>query len=66
MINRRLVGEIAEHVRAEARLERLLYALQQQKADLEILVATISEHSDVLDDDGCTARSAIPCADPMP
>lgn len=49
--NRRLVGEIAERVRAEARLERLLEALRQQKADLEILVATVSEHSDGIDAD---------------
>lgn len=49
--NRRLVGEIAERVRAEARLERLLDALRQQKADLEILVATVSEHSDGIDAD---------------
>lgn len=49
--NRRLVGEITERVRAEARLERLLEALRQQKADLEILVATVSEHSDGIDAD---------------
>jgi len=49
--NRRLVAEITERVRAEARLERLLEALRQQKADLEILVATVSEHSDGIDAD---------------
>jgi diguanylate cyclase (GGDEF)-like protein len=51
MTNRRLVGEIAERVRTEARLERLLDALRQQKSDLEILVATVSEHSDGIDAD---------------
>lgn len=50
-INARLVNEIAERVRAEARLEQLLGALRQQKADLEILVTTISEHSDDIDID---------------
>lgn len=49
MTNRRLVGEIAERVRAEARLERLLEALRQQKTDLEILVSMVSEHSDGID-----------------
>lgn len=49
MTNRRLVAEVAERVRAEARLERLVDALRQQKADLEILVSTVSEHSDTLD-----------------
>lgn len=50
-INARLLNEVAERVRAEARLEQLLAALQQQKADLEILVTTISEHSDDIDID---------------
>ena len=49
MTNRRLVGEIAERVRAEARLERLLDALRQQKTDLEIVVSMVSEHSDGID-----------------
>ena len=47
--NRKLVAEVAERVRAEARLARLIDALHQQKADLEILVATVSEHSDDID-----------------
>lgn len=48
-INDRLRGEVADRMRAESRLEKLLLALSQQKSDLEILVATITEHSDGID-----------------
>lgn len=48
-MNDQLHHEIAERTRAETRLERLLSALRQQKADLEILVSTITEHSDEID-----------------
>jgi len=48
-INDRLRGEVAERMRAESRLEKLLVALSQQKSDLEILVSTITEHSDEID-----------------
>lgn len=47
--NSRLRGEIAERIRAELRLEKLMSALSEQKSDLEILVATITEHSDDID-----------------
>jgi diguanylate cyclase (GGDEF)-like protein len=50
-INDRLRGEVAERVRAETRLEQLLSALSQQKDDLEILLSTITEHSDSIDAD---------------
>lgn len=48
-INDRLRGEVADRMRAESRLEQLLSALSQQKSDLEILVSTITEHSDEID-----------------
>lgn len=47
--NDRLRGEIAERLRAEGRLEKLLSALRQQKTDLEILVQTITTHSDEIE-----------------
>ncbi len=49
--NRRLAAEITERVRVEVRLEQLLDALRKQKADPEILVATLSDHFDGIDAD---------------
>jgi diguanylate cyclase (GGDEF)-like protein len=50
-INERLVQEVAERLRAESRLERLLDVLKQKNTDLELLVSTIAEHSDGIDED---------------
>lgn len=47
--NEQMRGEIAERIRAEAKLQRLLTALKEQKDDLELLVHTITEHSDEID-----------------
>jgi len=49
LANDQMRGEIAERIRAEARLQRLLSALKEQKSDLELLVHTITEHSDEID-----------------
>lgn len=48
-LNRRLSAEIAERVVAEEKLNLLLAAISQQRQDLEILVSTITEHSDGID-----------------
>ena len=47
--NIRLQREIMERMRAENCLQTLLGALRQQRDDLEILVTTITEHSDDID-----------------
>lgn len=47
--NDQLNREIGERTRAELCLQSLLGALRQQKDDLEVLVATITEHSDDID-----------------
>ncbi|WP_425545053.1 GGDEF domain-containing protein [Caenispirillum bisanense] len=47
--NARLQREIMERMRAENCLQTLLSALRQQRDDLEILVTTITEHSDDID-----------------
>ncbi|MGE5517709.1 MAG: response regulator [Bacteroidota bacterium] len=47
--NEQMRGEIAERIRAEVKLQRLLAALSEQKADLELIVHTITEHSDEID-----------------
>ncbi|MBX9634783.1 MAG: hypothetical protein K2X44_07350, partial [Magnetospirillum sp.] len=49
LANDQMRGEIAERIRAEAKLQRLLTALKEQKDDLELLVHTITEHSDEID-----------------
>ncbi len=49
MANDQMRGEISERIRAEAKLQRLLGALSEQKDDLELLVQTITEHSDDID-----------------
>jgi len=49
LANDQMRGEIAERIRAEARLQRLLTALKEQKSDLELLVHTITQHSDEID-----------------
>ncbi|MBC7952398.1 MAG: hypothetical protein H7Z12_11350, partial [Rhodospirillaceae bacterium] len=49
LANDQMRGEIAERIRAEVKLQRLLTALKEQKDDLELLVHTITEHSDDLD-----------------
>ncbi|SOD96987.1 diguanylate cyclase (GGDEF) domain-containing protein [Caenispirillum bisanense] len=48
-MNEQLHREITERTRAERRLQTLLGALRQQRDDLEILVSTITEHSDDID-----------------
>ncbi|MGE5548705.1 MAG: response regulator [Solirubrobacterales bacterium] len=49
LANEQMRGEIAERIRAEVRLNKLLEALHEQKEDLELLVHTITEHSDEID-----------------
>lgn len=49
MANDQMRCEIGERIRAEAKLQRLLSALKEQKEDLELLVHTITEHSDEID-----------------
>ncbi|WP_050750607.1 hybrid sensor histidine kinase/response regulator [Paramagnetospirillum magneticum] len=49
LANDQMRAEIAERIRAEAKLQRLLAALGEQKADLEMLVHTITQHSDEID-----------------
>jgi signal transduction histidine kinase/CheY-like chemotaxis protein len=49
LANEQMRSEIAERIRAEVKLQRLLAALSEQKADLELLVHTITEHSDEID-----------------
>ncbi|MBF0137956.1 MAG: diguanylate cyclase [Magnetococcus sp. DMHC-1] len=47
--NEKLTAEIHERILAESRLEQLLNHLKQQKDDLELLVKTVTEHSDQMD-----------------
>jgi len=47
--NRRLTLEVEERRSAELRLEKLLNAVSQQNQDLELLIHTITEHSDNID-----------------
>ncbi|ABC20907.1 diguanylate cyclase [Rhodospirillum rubrum F11] len=47
--NDRLRGEVRERVIAERRLSKVLTVVSQQKDDLEVLVQTITEHSDEID-----------------
>lgn len=47
--NSRLAAEIRDRVQAEVRLHTLVTAISQQRADLEILLRTITEHSDGID-----------------
>ncbi len=49
LANDQMRAEIAERIRAEVKLQRLLVALSEQKTDLELLVHTITEHSDEID-----------------
>jgi len=49
LANSQMRNEIVERVRAEAKLQRLLAAMREQTADLEMLIHTITEHSDDLD-----------------
>lgn len=49
LANDQMRGEIVERIRAEAKLQRLLTALSEQKDDLELLVHTITQHSDEID-----------------
>ncbi|MBC7905382.1 MAG: response regulator [Rhodospirillaceae bacterium] len=49
LANDQMRGEIAERIRADVKLQRLLTALKEQKSDLELLVHTITEHSDEID-----------------
>ena len=49
LANDQMRAEIAERIRAEVKLQRLLSALSEQKADLELIVQTITEHSDEID-----------------
>lgn len=48
-INRQMQDEISERRLAEKRLQKLLDILTQQKDDLEVLLQTITEHSDQVD-----------------
>lgn len=48
-INRLMQEEISERRLAEKRLQKLLDILTQQKDDLEVLLQTITEHSDQVD-----------------
>ncbi len=47
--NAKLRVEMRDRVVAERRLSQILGAVSQQKADLELLVETITEHSDAID-----------------
>ena len=47
--NAKLRTEVRDRVIAERRLARVLLAVRQQKTDLELLVETITEHSDEID-----------------
>jgi len=47
--NAKLRVEVRDRVIAERRLAHVLAAVRQQKADLELLVETITEHSDAID-----------------
>jgi len=49
LANDQMRSEIAERIRAEVKLQRLLVALSEQKTDLELLVHTITQHSDEID-----------------
>lgn len=48
-LNRRLETEIKDRIQAENKLNMLVAAITQQRQDLEILVKTITEHSDGID-----------------
>ncbi len=50
-LNDKLLGEIKERVVAQRRLEKLIQAINQQKNDLELVVETITQHSDDLDNE---------------
>ncbi len=47
--NTKLKTEIVERVKAQATLQALLQIITHQKQDLEIIVQTIMEHGDILD-----------------
>lgn len=47
--NERLRGEVRDRLIAERRLAELVEAVTRQKSDLEVLVHTITEHSDEID-----------------
>ncbi|MEW5728858.1 MAG: ATP-binding protein [Pseudomonadota bacterium] len=49
LANEQMRGEIAERIRAEVKLNKLLEVLREQKEDLELIVQTITEHSDDID-----------------
>ena len=49
LANDQMRAEITERIRAEAKLQRILTALSEQKTDLELLVHTITQHSDEID-----------------
>lgn len=49
LANDQMRSEIIERIRAEAKLKKLLEVLHEQKEDLELLVHTITEHSDEID-----------------
>jgi len=49
LANDQMRGEIVERIRAEAKLNKLLEVLHEQKEDLELIVHTITEHSDEID-----------------
>jgi len=49
LANDQMRAEITERIKAEAKLQRLLAALSEQKTDLELLVHTITQHSDEID-----------------
>lgn len=48
-LNGRLSREVRDRVQAEKRLHMLVSAVSQQRQDLELLVKTITEHSDCID-----------------
>jgi diguanylate cyclase (GGDEF)-like protein len=47
--NQKLKAEVVERQRAQATLQSLIELITQQKDDLEVIVQTIMEHGDVLD-----------------
>ncbi|MGE5475082.1 MAG: ATP-binding protein [Bacteroidales bacterium] len=59
LANDQMRGEIAERIRAEVKLQRLLQVLSEQKADLELIVHTITEHSDEIDVERELANEAL-------
>ena len=48
--NIQLKAEVFERIKAEATLQALVQIISAQKADLEIIVQTIMEHGDIVDD----------------